>query len=136
MAAAIVLSAMSASRSLLPMDAWSHSISSDGRSRNNMPKERIFQEEFSRTMPIKIWRGSPPPASEASRDRKSTRLNSSHVEISYAVFCLKKKKHHHHLIDPCDILALVVFEIGKETPSLQLDAHQVKLFVLDDLFVD
>src|SRR5690349_24158989 len=28
----------------------------------------------------------------APRDRKSTRLNSSHVEISYAVFCLKKKK--------------------------------------------
>src|SRR5690349_23133100 len=28
----------------------------------------------------------------AGRDRKSTRLNSSHVEISYAVFCLKKKK--------------------------------------------
>src|SRR3989442_4980158 len=26
-------------------------------------------------------------------DRKSTRLNSSHVRISYAVFCLKKKKH-------------------------------------------
>src|SRR5690349_21984713 len=31
-------------------------------------------------------------ASALSRDRKSTRLNSSHVEISYAVFCLKKKK--------------------------------------------
>src|SRR5215469_18333635 len=28
------------------------------------------------------------------RDRKSTRLNSSHVEISYAVFCLKKKKNN------------------------------------------
>src|SRR5690625_6082860 len=28
----------------------------------------------------------------AKRDRKSTRLNSSHVAISYAVFCLKKKK--------------------------------------------
>src|SRR6266498_5213608 len=28
------------------------------------------------------------------RDRKSTRLNSSHVRISYAVFCLKKKKKH------------------------------------------
>src|SRR3989442_9619270 len=27
------------------------------------------------------------------RDRKSTRLNSSHVRISYAVFCLKKKQH-------------------------------------------
>src|SRR5215469_18191114 len=31
------------------------------------------------------------------RDRKSTRLNSSHVEISYAVFCLKKKKKINHL---------------------------------------
>src|SRR5690349_23699967 len=29
-------------------------------------------------------------------DRKSTRLNSSHVEISYAVFCLKKKKYRHN----------------------------------------
>src|SRR3989442_3480708 len=29
---------------------------------------------------------------KAERDRKSTRLNSSHVRISYAVFCLKKKK--------------------------------------------
>src|SRR3989454_5932017 len=28
-----------------------------------------------------------------ARDRKSTRLNSSHLVISYAVFCLKKKKH-------------------------------------------
>src|SRR5437868_7243603 len=28
---------------------------------------------------------------QANRDRKSTRLNSSHVSISYAVFCLKKK---------------------------------------------
>src|SRR5690349_22108323 len=31
---------------------------------------------------------------DALPDRKSTRLNSSHVEISYAVFCLKKKKRH------------------------------------------
>src|SRR3712207_8964041 len=29
----------------------------------------------------------------AKRDRKSTRLNSSHANISYAVFCLKKKKN-------------------------------------------
>src|SRR6266576_409159 len=33
-----------------------------------------------------------PPSVVTMRDRKSTRLNSSHVEISYAVFCLKKKK--------------------------------------------
>src|SRR2546430_12653852 len=30
-------------------------------------------------------------------DRKSTRLNSSHSQISYAVFCLKKKKKHLHM---------------------------------------
>src|SRR5256885_11940594 len=32
---------------------------------------------------------------EGKIDRKSTRLNSSHLVISYAVFCLKKKKCHH-----------------------------------------
>src|SRR5438445_6745726 len=30
---------------------------------------------------------------QGSQDRKSTRLNSSHANISYAVFCLKKKRH-------------------------------------------
>src|SRR5258708_24635231 len=42
-----------------------------------------------------------PPAPTMEIDRKSTRLNSSHQIISYAVFCLKKKKHtselHSHL---------------------------------------
>src|SRR2546430_12318985 len=39
--------------------------------------------------------GRPPSGSRARarRDRKSTRLNSSHSQISYAVFCLKKKKY-------------------------------------------
>src|SRR5256885_5197994 len=32
------------------------------------------------------------------RDRKSTRLNSSHLVISYAVFCLKKKKKHKQVL--------------------------------------
>src|SRR5699024_12727371 len=32
------------------------------------------------------------PETDVAEDRKSTRLNSSHVSISYAVFCLKKKK--------------------------------------------
>src|SRR5258708_31085417 len=44
----------------------------------------IFDESCHRT-----WRESQPPE---VRDRKSTRLNSSHQIISYAVFCLKKKK--------------------------------------------
>src|SRR3712207_7854845 len=40
------------------------------------------------------------PRSPLRQDRKSTRLNSSHANISYAVFCLKKKKksiQHHQL---------------------------------------
>src|SRR5438874_3161440 len=36
----------------------------------------------------------------AVEDRKSTRLNSSHVEISYAVFCLKKKNRGHTYTSP------------------------------------
>src|SRR5271169_7115195 len=35
---------------------------------------------------------------EAGQDRKSTRLNSSHGSISYAVFCLKKKKKKNHAL--------------------------------------
>src|SRR5690606_41024903 len=35
-----------------------------------------------------------PNRARSWRDRKSTRLNSSHVKISYAVFCLKKKKEY------------------------------------------
>src|SRR2546430_12053767 len=34
------------------------------------------------------------PGVKRERDRKSTRLNSSHSQISYAVFCLKKKKNN------------------------------------------
>src|SRR3712207_8567774 len=39
-----------------------------------------------------------PPGTVIRSDRKSTRLNSSHANISYAVFCLKKKKQLIHLI--------------------------------------
>src|SRR2546428_6024811 len=38
-----------------------------------------------------------PKRSALHRDRKSTRLNSSHDQISYAVFCLKKKKNNTHV---------------------------------------
>src|SRR3712207_7333132 len=42
------------------------------------------------------------PAAAAEEDRKSTRLNSSHANISYAVFCLKKKNN-----SPSAILVLI-----------------------------
>src|SRR3712207_6898790 len=52
-----------------------------------MALDVIFTAEFAEAGWIKEWTG------EAKRvDRKSTRLNSSHANISYAVFCLKKKK--------------------------------------------
>src|SRR3712207_7433489 len=43
------------------------------------------------------------PGVQAAVDRKSTRLNSSHANISYAVFCLKKKKKKTHMMQ-CDII--------------------------------
>src|SRR5215467_15940463 len=42
-----------------------------------------------------LWR-SPAGRSRQKQDRKSTRLNSSHLVISYAVFCLKKKKKQNY----------------------------------------
>src|SRR3712207_7158683 len=39
-----------------------------------------------------------------NRDRKSTRLNSSHANISYAVFCLKKKKKESTLDRLCNVM--------------------------------
>src|SRR5438132_9078522 len=41
---------------------------------------------------ISVGRAQDAVIAHTSRDRKSTRLNSSHTVISYAVFCLKKKK--------------------------------------------
>src|SRR5436309_4822704 len=43
-------------------------------------------------VPEAASRSADVPGGEIAQDRKSTRLNSSHVKISYAVFCLKKKK--------------------------------------------
>src|SRR5947209_10286423 len=54
------------------------------------------------------------------QDRKSTRLNSSHANISYAVFCLKKKKKENHtmpdLITPLTI-HIVLLSVVSTVPS-------------------
>src|SRR5258707_1830336 len=44
------------------------------------------------TVPFRRLVSTDRPPTHAQSDRKSTRLNSSHANISYAVFCLKKKK--------------------------------------------
>src|SRR3712207_27544 len=46
------------------------------------------------------------------RDRKSTRLNSSHANISYAVFCLKKKNTDKRSCDICTIFRILSFYLA------------------------
>src|SRR3712207_6940852 len=53
-----------------------------------VPKEEVDEDEL---MEIALEAGAE-DIETTERDRKSTRLNSSHANISYAVFCLKKKK--------------------------------------------
>src|SRR5689334_23753708 len=61
----------------------------------SLPEIPTLAEQGLKGFEVGIWhalyapKGTPKPA-----DRKSTRLNSSHSSISYAVFCLKKKKHN------------------------------------------
>src|SRR5260221_10397893 len=52
-----------------------------------------------------------------SGDRKSTRLNSSHTVISYAVFCLKKKKHTSELQSHSDLVCRLLLEKKNRTSS-------------------
>src|SRR5690349_23210063 len=66
------------------------------RMRSDAPAERP-QPPYPRRAPgrrPRDRRGARNAGAHHGGDRKSTRLNSSHVEISYAVFCLKKKKQN------------------------------------------
>src|SRR5436305_10476212 len=69
------------------------------RRSSDLGVRRRRREAALRREPPRRARGRRHPGARAAarardRDRKSTRLNSSHVRISYAVFCLKKKKNH------------------------------------------
>src|SRR6266705_5667500 len=64
---------------------------------NDTATTEIYTLSLHDALPICRWpppprRAHPTPGGTSSPDRKSTRLNSSHRTISYAVFCLKKKK--------------------------------------------
>src|SRR5438445_3167799 len=60
---------------------------------------RSRQSQIEGRQDCRSLRSNSPPQRRISlnniRDRKSTRLNSSHANSSYAVFCLKKKRHRH-----------------------------------------
>src|SRR2546430_10824766 len=57
------------------------------RARNKAPKKQSPERAF-----VLVGAGDIASCKNPEGDRKSTRLNSSHSQISYAVFCLKKKK--------------------------------------------
>src|SRR2546426_7346554 len=63
----------------------------------------VLQAEASGQIEIELHGGELPGAADGVNelDRKSTRLNSSHLVISYAVFCLKKKKKRIRVITVC-----------------------------------
>src|SRR2546430_11157732 len=60
---------------------------------------------------------------EPCRDRKSTRLNSSHSQISYAVFCLKKKKPPSLIRAAAQILVLVSIIRPRIVPAIHSDSR-------------
>src|SRR5207244_5020993 len=71
------------------------------RRRAHARTRRTGQDSPAAASPESSAHGRPTPGTRTSptprrRDRKSTRLNSSHQIISYAVFCLKKKKTKNH----------------------------------------
>src|SRR2546430_4600699 len=61
-------------------------------------RSRSRTDRTSATGSLNLSAPGPIPAGSMRQDRKSTRLNSSHSQISYAVFCLKKKNNNNHLI--------------------------------------
>src|SRR3712207_8432266 len=69
-----------------------HGRGSDGQRARGFPMS--YSTPWGRSEPRKVAGSNASAGALAplSRDRKSTRLNSSHANISYAVFCLKKKK--------------------------------------------
>src|SRR6202522_4090453 len=75
------------------------------------PYTTLFRSRVARSAPRLLHRSATArhPALICARDRKSTRLNSSHDDISYAVFCLKKNKL---LLDQGIRGAATVLEIG------------------------
>src|SRR5207244_7544479 len=75
-----------------------HIETSDGTSRINSAPRLLrvqhYRLHLSRSECVRFLLAESQPASCSGKDRKSTRLNSSHQIISYAVFCLKKKNEN------------------------------------------
>src|SRR5256885_3780870 len=73
------------------------------------------------------------PTPEPWQDRKSTRLNSSHLVISYAVFCLKKKKNES---DNIGLMLLVHKSILDDYKVKYIDVASIEVLTLVDTAKD
>src|SRR5436309_10682005 len=87
---------------------------------NDPATTEIYTLSLHDALPISAGPRAPTPApghprapSAAPQDRKSTRLNSSHVKISYAVFCLKKKTEREDCINVFPIAVATVGSMGE-----------------------
>src|SRR5256886_7190602 len=84
----------------------------------------------------------PSPKSVLSVDRKSTRLNSSHSQISYAVFCLKKKNRHRRYVTNVTesyysiYYTPVVFSVIGSLCSRSLKRYGIKSYHLQPYLVE
>src|SRR5882672_12419370 len=90
---------------------------------NDTATTEIYTLSLHDALPIYCGGGIPHPRARLLRgpirrtDRKSTRLNSSHTVISYAVFCLKKKKKHYEITPT----------FGRLTQRLECYPHTVEV---------
>src|SRR5438132_10326271 len=91
---------------LTVMTPWSVTLRLSASGRSNATHDRTTFAASNRSE-----RASPPRSgSMRQTDRKSTRLNSSHTVISYAVFCLKKKKKKDNKItDISEIIPILLY---------------------------
>src|SRR3712207_7627750 len=80
---------------LFPYTTLFRSMNHGGAARMPFGRVKLTNAVHSSSMPDGSYGGHPAGFLIESQDRKSTRLNSSHANISYAVFCLKKKKTHY-----------------------------------------
>src|SRR3989440_2917980 len=84
-----------------------------------------------------VWRDGASPSRYSrpkdcggrKEDRKSTRLNSSHDQISYAVFCLKKKEHTSELQSRSDLVCRLLLEKKK---SQRYTTYKIRSAVTSD----
>src|SRR5690242_14350916 len=111
---------------LFPYTTLFRSISHDPQGQAVQLDDRLFPEGVVRiAAPLPLFYGPVVLTGAGGQlqeqgDRKSTRLNSSHMSISYAVFCLKKKTHNIHyttIMSTCSRLPSYVFLINNSATT-------------------